>query len=52
MENGDSHTPTMEMADYWLTEKQHHHKLFKILVPRFHECNMSYTRHRRVSKKS
>ena len=25
----------MEMADYWLLEKQLVHKLFKVLVPRF-----------------
>ncbi|XP_014286638.1 large ribosomal subunit protein bL17m [Halyomorpha halys] len=47
--HGDCHTPTMEIADYWLTEKQLLHKLFKVLVPRFHECNMSYTRLLRVS---
>lgn len=32
------------MADFWLTEKQLVHKLFKVLVPRFQHCNVSYTR--------
>ncbi|XP_066146674.1 large ribosomal subunit protein bL17m [Euwallacea fornicatus] len=41
---GDCHTPTMEMADYWLIEKQLIHKLFKVLVPRFEQYNVSYTR--------
>lgn len=34
----------MEMADYWLLEKQLVHKLFKVLVPRFENTNVSYTR--------
>lgn len=32
------------MADYWITEKQYVHKLFKVLAPRLRECNVSYTR--------
>lgn len=32
---GDTHQPTMEMADYWLLEKQLVHKLFKVICPRF-----------------
>lgn len=32
------------MADYWLLEKQLVHKLFKVLVPRFEHCNVSFTR--------
>jgi large subunit ribosomal protein L17 len=35
---------TMEMADYWIMEKQLVHKLFKVFVPRFQNCNVSYTR--------
>lgn len=34
----------MEMADYWLVEKQLVHKLFKVLVPRYANYNTSYTR--------
>ncbi|XP_065081180.1 large ribosomal subunit protein bL17m-like [Ochlerotatus camptorhynchus] len=34
---GNCHKPTMEMADYSLTEKQLVHKLFKVLAPRFEE---------------
>ncbi|XP_065073504.1 large ribosomal subunit protein bL17m-like [Ochlerotatus camptorhynchus] len=41
---GDCHKPTMEMADYWLTEKQLVHKLFKVLAPRFEEYKVSATR--------
>ncbi|KAK7069309.1 54S ribosomal protein L17 mitochondrial [Halocaridina rubra] len=41
---GDCHRPTMEMANYWLTEKQLIHKLFKVLVPRFKDSEVSYTK--------
>lgn len=41
---GDCHRPTMEMADFWLHEKQLVHKLFKVLVPRYENCHLSYTR--------
>lgn len=34
----------MEVANFWITEKQLVHKLFKVLVPRFSDCNVSYTR--------
>lgn len=34
----------MEMADYWIPEKQYVHKLFKVLVPRLRDCPISYTR--------
>lgn len=42
--HGDTHEETMEMADYWLLEKQLIHKLFKVLVPRYESYNISYTR--------
>ncbi|XP_071441206.1 large ribosomal subunit protein bL17m isoform X2 [Hetaerina americana] len=42
--NGDRHKETMEMADFWLLEKQLVHKLFKVFVPRFENSNQSYTR--------
>ncbi|XP_076028621.1 mitochondrial ribosomal protein L17 [Oratosquilla oratoria] len=41
---GDRHRETMEMASYWLEEKQLVHKLFKVLVPRFTDSKESYTR--------
>lgn len=34
----------MEMAKFWITEEQYIHKLFKVLVPRFQNCPLSYTR--------
>lgn len=34
----------MEMANFWITEKQYIHKLFKVLAPRFQTCPLSYTR--------
>lgn len=41
---GDCHRHTMEMASHWILEKQYVHKLFKVLVPRFQDMNVSYTR--------
>ena len=41
---GDRHKHTMEMADYWLDEKQLVHKLFKVLVPRYKDSKTSFTR--------
>lgn len=40
----------MEMADYWILEKQFVHKLFKVLVPRLQNCPVSYTRMYRAPK--
>ena len=34
----------MEIADYWLLEKQLVHKLFKVLVPRYEATTISYTK--------
>lgn len=34
----------METADFWLLEKELIHKLFKVLVPRYENSNLSYTR--------
>lgn len=34
----------MEMADYWLDEKQLVHKLFKVLVPRYETHTSSFTK--------
>ncbi|XP_076367061.1 mitochondrial ribosomal protein L17 [Tachypleus tridentatus] len=41
--NGDRHQPTMELADFWLEEKQLIHKLFKVLVPRYQNSCESFT---------
>lgn len=41
--HGPQCTETMEMADWWLEEKQVVHKLFKVLVPRFQHCPTSFT---------
>ncbi|XP_044127573.1 39S ribosomal protein L17, mitochondrial [Bufo gargarizans] len=40
---GDRDEKAMKMADFWLTEKDLIHKLFKILVPRFNLHNGNYT---------
>lgn len=42
--HGDCHKPTMEIADYWLLEKELVHKLFKVLVPRYENSDTAYTR--------
>ncbi|XP_059621115.1 large ribosomal subunit protein bL17m-like [Phlebotomus argentipes] len=42
--HGDCHKATMELADFWLLEKQCVHKLFKVLVPRYENYNVSFTR--------
>lgn len=34
----------MDIADYWLLEKELVHKLFKVLVPRYENFDKSYTR--------
>lgn len=41
---GDCHRQTMEVANFYLLEKQLVHKLFKVLVPRFENYQVSYTR--------
>lgn len=40
----------MEMADFWLLEKQLVHKLFKVLAPRFENYTISYTRMYKASR--
>ncbi|XP_075050695.1 large ribosomal subunit protein bL17m [Mixophyes fleayi] len=40
---GDTDETAMKMADFWLTEKDLIHKLFKSLVPRFSSHNGNYT---------
>lgn len=34
----------MEIADFWLLEKELVHKLFKVLVPRYENSNTAFTR--------
>lgn len=34
----------MEMAKFWIREEQYIHKLFKVLVPRFQNCPLTFTR--------
>ncbi|KAM9368036.1 large ribosomal subunit protein bL17m [Phaethornis superciliosus] len=41
---GDTNERAMRMADFWLTEKDLIHKLFKVLAPRFQPHAGSYTR--------
>jgi len=43
IKNGDRHKHTMDLADYWLLEKDLVHKLFKVLVPRFSAHHSSFT---------
>uniref|UniRef100_A0A131XWW1 Large ribosomal subunit protein bL17m n=1 Tax=Ixodes ricinus TaxID=34613 RepID=A0A131XWW1_IXORI len=40
---GDQHRRTMELADFWIHEKQLVHKLFKVLVPRLESWEGPYT---------
>nr|ABM55619.1 putative mitochondrial ribosomal protein L17 [Maconellicoccus hirsutus] len=49
--HGDSHKPTMEMASFWLEEKQLVHKLFKVLAPRFKDYQVAYTALYKAPKK-
>uniref|UniRef100_A0A8C2T3U3 Large ribosomal subunit protein bL17m n=1 Tax=Coturnix japonica TaxID=93934 RepID=A0A8C2T3U3_COTJA len=41
---GDTDERAMRMADFWLTEKDLIHKLFKVLAPRYQPHPGSYTR--------
>ncbi|NWI61906.1 RM17 protein, partial [Calyptomena viridis] len=41
---GDTDERAMRLADFWLTEKDLIHKLFKVLAPRFQPHTGSYTR--------
>ncbi|XP_053467523.1 39S ribosomal protein L17, mitochondrial [Ictalurus furcatus] len=40
---GDTNKKSMEMADFWLTEKDLIPKLFKVLAPRFENKSSGYT---------
>ncbi|XP_053142998.1 39S ribosomal protein L17, mitochondrial isoform X1 [Hemicordylus capensis] len=41
---GDMDPKAMRMANFWLTEKDLLHKLFKVLAPRFQAYERNYTR--------
>ncbi|XP_005999192.1 39S ribosomal protein L17, mitochondrial [Latimeria chalumnae] len=41
---GDTNEKAMKIANFWLTEKDLIHKLFKVLVPRFQSYDGRYTR--------
>jgi len=43
--HGETHLPTMELADFWLVDKPAIHKLFKVLVPRLKDEPHAYTRY-------
>jgi len=42
--NGPTHKETMDLANYWIIEKQLIHKLFKVLVPRYQNYTTSFTK--------
>ncbi|KAL2717123.1 hypothetical protein V1478_012823 [Vespula squamosa] len=41
---GPDHEETMQMADFWILEKQLVHKLFKVLAPRYKDYTVSFTK--------
>ncbi|XP_066590676.1 large ribosomal subunit protein bL17m-like [Prorops nasuta] len=43
MRYGPEHKETMDLANFWIREKQLVHKLFKVLVPRYQDYATSYT---------
>ncbi|CAM5152930.1 unnamed protein product, partial [Natator depressus] len=47
---GDADEAAMRMADFWLTEKDLIHKLFKLLAPRFQAHSGNYTRLLQIPK--
>lgn len=42
--HGPHHKETMELANFWIIEKQFIHKLFKVLVPRYENYTTSFTK--------
>ncbi|XP_070171962.1 large ribosomal subunit protein bL17m [Polyergus mexicanus] len=42
--HGPMHKETMDMANFWIIEKQLVHKLFKVLVPRYQNYTTSFTK--------
>ncbi|XP_055942230.1 39S ribosomal protein L17, mitochondrial-like [Argiope bruennichi] len=41
--HGDQHPPTMDLANFFLEDKQMIHKLFKVLAPRYKDYQTTYT---------
>ncbi|EFN83429.1 39S ribosomal protein L17, mitochondrial isoform X2 [Harpegnathos saltator] len=48
--NGPTHKETMDMANFWIAEKQLVHKLFKVLVPRYQDYTISFTKLHKAPK--
>ncbi|XP_076760724.1 mitochondrial ribosomal protein L17 [Xylocopa sonorina] len=44
LRHGPEHKETMELANFWIQEKQLIHKLFKVLVPRYQNYTTSFTK--------
>ncbi|KAF3425366.1 hypothetical protein E2986_07770 [Frieseomelitta varia] len=44
LRHGPEHGETMELANFWIKEKQLVHKLFKVLVPRYQNYTTSFTK--------
>ena len=44
IQNGDRHQETMDVADYWLLEKDLIPKLFQVLAPRYQNYSTSFTK--------
>lgn len=42
--HGPMHKETMDLANFWIIEKQLVHKLFKVLVPRYQNYTTSFTK--------
>ncbi|XP_024890577.1 39S ribosomal protein L17, mitochondrial [Temnothorax curvispinosus] len=42
--HGPAHKETMDMANFWIIEKELVHKLFKVLVPRYQNYTTSFTK--------
>ncbi|XP_015176447.1 PREDICTED: 39S ribosomal protein L17, mitochondrial [Polistes dominula] len=42
--NGPDNVETMNVANFWILEKQLVHKLFKVLAPRYKDYAVSYTK--------
>lgn len=43
MRHGDCHRPTMDLANFWIREKNLVHKLFKVFVPRYQDYTSAFT---------
>ena len=52
MRNGANHKPTMELMDFWLTEKDLIHRLFNVYVPRYARFEAPYTKAWYIPSKS